>query len=180
MCEVYPFSEDSYFFSEILKKQLTKKLRVSDLKFLEMGCGGGINLQTAFNAGIKKQNIFACDINLNAVDYCRKLGFNCMKSNLFENIKSKFDLIIFNPPYLPEDKREPRDSRLATTGGKKGSEIVNKFLKQAKFHLTDKGKIFLITSSLTKGIKWLNYKKILLAKKKLFFEEIYVWELTGK
>jgi len=98
---------------------------------------------------------------------------------LFEKIKSKFPLIIFNPPYLPEDSQEPKESRIATTGGKKGSEIINKFLQQAKKHLNPDGKIFLITSSLTRKINWQNYKKELLGKKKLFMEELCVWEITS-
>jgi len=88
-------------------------------------------------------------------------------------------LIIFNPPYLPEDSQEPESSRTATTGGKKGSEIINRFLIQAKKYLAKDGKILLLTSNLTKGIKWQNWKKKLLKKKKLFFEELRVSELKN-
>ena len=98
----------------------------------------------------------------------------------FLDIKEKFNLIIFNPPYLPEDSREPKYSQIATTGGKKGSEITNKFLEQAKKHLEKNGKILLLTSSLTKAIKWKNWKKKLLTKKKLFFERLYVFEISEK
>jgi release factor glutamine methyltransferase len=78
---------------------------------------------------------------------------------------------------LPEDKQEDKESKLATTGGKQGGELINRFLNQAKNYLTKDGRIFLLTSSLTKGIKWLNWKKNLIAKKKLFFEELYVWKI---
>jgi len=84
-------------------------------------------------------------------------------------------LIIFNPPYLP---REKHDEGKDTTGGKNGSEIINKFLNQAKAHLNKNGKILLLTSSFTKNINWLDYKKELLGTKSLFFEELYVWELV--
>ena len=57
-------------------------------------------------------------------------------------------------------------------------EIINNFLQQAKNHLTKEGKIFLLTSSLTKGIKWEGYKKKIIKKQKLFFEELQVWELS--
>lgn len=169
--EIYLPLEDSYLLSETLKKQI-KNL---DIKFLEIGIGSGIQLQTAKHLGIK--NIFGADINPGAVKHCKSLGFDCIQSDLFENIKGKFDIIAFNPPYLPLDKREPKSSQLVTTGGKKGSEIINKFLKQAKKHLAKDGRIFLLTSSLTKAINWLDYKKKILAKKKLFFEELFVWEL---
>ncbi len=208
MPEIYSPQEDSYFLSKILEKEIKTFLdKNKEIKFLEIGSGSGIQLQAAFDFGIKKENIFSCDINPNAVKHCKKLGFNCVVSDLFENIRGnncvvfvggkekmppfsisrkeheenkglpRFDLIIFNPPYLPEDKKEPISSRKITTGGKKGSEIINSFLKEAKSHLNKNGKIIFLTSSLTKGINWDNYKKKLLGEKKLFFEKLYVWEL---
>ena len=55
-------------------------------------------------------------------------------SDLFDKIpkNKKFDIVAFNPPYLPEDKREDKESQLTTTGGKKGNEITLRFLKKAK------------------------------------------------
>ena len=175
---IYQPAEDSYLLSKVLKEQLPVILKKnSDLTFLEIGAGSGIQLQTTLNAGVKKENIFACDLNNEAVEHCRKLGFNCIKSNLFEKIKGKFDVMVFNPPYLPEDKSEPISSKISTTGGKNGGEIINKFLSIAKVHLNNQGKIFLLISSLTKGIDLSGYKKKLLGKRKLFFEELYCWEL---
>lgn len=174
---IYQPAEDSYLMQNILKKEIPKLLKQnSKLKVLEIGCGSGVQLQTLKK--LKTKNIFACDINPEAVVHCRKLGFHVVQSNLFSNVKDKFDLIIFNPPYLPRDEREPTESRVATTSGKNGSEIINKFLKQAKKHLTSDGKIFLLTSSLTKKIQWQNFKKKKLAEEKLFFEKIWVWELN--
>jgi methylase of polypeptide subunit release factors len=99
---------------------------------------------------------------------------------LFEKIpKLKFDLIIFNPPYLPEDAREPKNSQTATTGGKKGNEIILKFLEQSKNFLSKNGKIFLITSSLAENInfKKLGYNAKEIGCEKLFFERLCIWEL---
>ena len=178
MQEIYFPEKDSYLLSEIILNELPRFLSKNpDLIFLEIGCGSGVQLKTALKTGLSKQNIFSCDIDPISVSHCKKLGFNCVQSDLFEKIKGKYGLIIFNPPYLPEDKREPKNSRLATTGGKKGNEIINRFLKDAKKYLKEDGKIFLVTSSLTKGINWQDYKKKLLGKKKLFFERLYVWEL---
>ena len=100
-------------------------------------------------------------------------------SDLFENIQGNYDLIIFNPPYFPEDAREPKNSRLATTGGKKGNEIILNFLKQAKNYLKIDGKIFLITSSLAEDInfKKLGYHAKEIGCEKLFFERLCIWEL---
>lgn len=173
--EIYEPAEDSYLLSETLSKEnLTKKK-----KFLDMGSGSGIQAETLINLGIAPKEITIVDINPEAI-YLLKKKFHkseIIKSDLFDNVKGKFDLIAFNPPYLPKDNSEPLDSRLATTGGIKGAELINKFLRQAENHLSKKGSIYLLTSSLTKGIKWKPYKKKLLSKKKIFMEELFVWEL---
>ena len=178
MSEIYEPAEDSYLMSEALKRELPKLLNKNpELKFLEVGCGSGINLETAKSLGVK--NIFGTDININAVKHCKTLGFNCVKSDLFGNVNGKFDVIVFNPPYLPLDEEEPKDSRTATTGGKKGTELIIKFLKQAKEHLNKNGKILLITSSLSKDIDFIafGYNAEVINEKKLFFEKLTVWKL---
>jgi len=177
---IYQPAEDSYLLQEVLKKELPILLKKNPhLKVLEIGAGSGIHLKTINELGLNKKYIWACDKNIDAVKHCKlKLGFNCIKSDLFEKYTAiTFDVIIFNPPYLPEEDKEPQDSRLATTGGKKGSEIINKFLKQAKKHLTKDGEIFLLTSSLTKGINWNGWKKKNLAEKKLFMEKLFIYSL---
>ncbi len=165
--------------SRILKEKLPELLKKnSDLKFLEIGAGSGIHLETAKELGLK--NIFSSDIDKKSVNHCNLLGFNCIHSDLFKEIEGKYDIIIFNPPYLPEDMREPKDSKLATTGGKKGNEIILKFLQQAKDHLEKNGKIFLITSSLSPEINFeeLGYKEKEVGCEKLFFERLCIWELS--
>ena len=179
MKDIYSPEEDSYLLSSVLKKKIHHIVEKNpNAKLLEIGSGSGIQLETAFASGIKKKNIFSCDINPEAVKHCKNLGFNCVKSNLFEKIKGKYEIIVFNPPYLPEDSREPKDSRMATTGGKDGGELTNKFLKQAKKRLAKNGRIFLLVSSLTKGLDFSDYRKKKLAEEKLFFEKLFVLEFS--
>ena len=176
---IYSPDEDSFLLKETLEKELLNLIKEKpNMTFFEVGTGSGIQLQTALETGIKNKNISGVDINNWAVSFCREKKFNVFHSNLFENVEGKYDLIIFNPPYLPKDKREDEESQTTTTGGVEGSEIINDFLKQAKEYLKEKGKIFLVASSLTKGINWLNYKKKLVGEKKIFFENLEVWELT--
>lgn len=172
MPKIYQPAEDSYFLSEVLKSQIKNK----NLKCLDMGSGSGIQVQTLIDLGIAPKNITLVDINKKSIKHLKKnfSDSKVVQSDLFKKIKGKFDLIIFNPPYLPQNKF---DKNKDTTGGKKGSEVINEFLKHAQKHLEKNGKIFLLTSSFTEGIDFLDYKKKLLAKKKLFFEEIYVWEV---
>ena len=178
MNEVYQPAEDSHLLSEVLKNEKI----FPTMKILDIGSGTGIQTQTILDSGALPKNITLTDINPKAIKFLKKKfsKSKVVNSNLFQNLKGKFDLIIFNPPYLPEDSREPKDSKTATTGGKKGSEIINKFLTQAKKYLTNNGKILLLTSSLTRGINWLDYKKKFVAKKKLFYEELRVHVLKIK
>jgi release factor glutamine methyltransferase len=174
MTEIYEPSDDSFFFAGFLKNYLKKNKPET---FLDIGCGSGILAKTVFKF-FKKENILCADINPSAVSATRLLGFKTIKSNLFSKVpkKQKFDLITFNAPYLPEGEYEPKDSMLITTGGKEGDEISLKFLKQAKEHLADNGKILLLISSLTPIEKINKFKPKILAKKKLFFEKLLILE----
>ena len=108
-------------------------------------------------------------------------GIETFRSDLFSNIKEKFDLIIFNPPYLPDDEREDDESKLVTTGGKNGDEIIIRFLKQAIEHLNKNGKILLLISSLTPQneiihlMTKLNLTHKVLGEDKFDFETLQVW-----
>jgi release factor glutamine methyltransferase len=172
--EIYQPEKDSHLFTKFLKKYLTKH-KVNS--YLDMGTGSGVLSETA-SKFLDKKNILAADINPDAIALLKKKKFNSVKSNLFSKVKGKFDLITFNAPYLPLDKREPKDSQIATTGGKKGDEISVKFLKQAKKHLNKNGKIFLLISSLTPINKIKKFKHKIVARKKIFMEELLILEFT--
>lgn len=179
MSLIYSPEEDSYLLSAALNLEITKIIKKNaNLKCLEIGIGSGIQLETLEKLGVKKKNIFGVDINTDAIDKCSAMGFNCKESNLFSNVNSKYDIIIFNPPYLPEDSEsEDEESKIITTGGIKGSEIINKFLKNANDYLNSDGKIYLLISSLTQNINFYNFSKKIINEKKIFFEKLEVLEL---
>ena len=172
---IYYPKEDSFLLNEQVKIYSKNK------SVLDMGSGSGIQAETAIKSEAK--SVLATDIDKESLDLINSKSIPCKKSDLFKNVKSKFDLIIFNPPYLPEDEREDEESRKATTGGKNGDEIILKFLEQSKNHLNENGKILLLISSLTpqKRIKILlnklNFKKKILSRRKIFMEELQVWEI---
>ena len=104
MALIYQPSDDSYLLQSSLKKFL--KTKKKDIHILDMGSGSGIQIGAAINLGFK--NTLAVDLNPLAVENLIGKQINAIKSNLFSKIKKhKFDLIVFNAPYLPEDKREP-------------------------------------------------------------------------
>ena len=176
---MYDPEEDSFLLSESIKKHLLNKNK--SIRILDMGTGSGIQAETCKN--LRFNNILAADIDSSSLEYVKsKLKIKTIKSNLFSKIKGKFDLILFNPPYLPEDKH---DKQKDTSGGKKGDETIIRFLNQAKSHLTKDGNILLLVSSLTPK-KEINkiikkyYKKEKINEKKLFFETLEVWKLKVK
>jgi release factor glutamine methyltransferase len=170
--EIYQPAEDSYLFENFLKKYL-KKNKINS--YLDMGTGSGILSMTALKF-LDKDKILAADINPDAVKFVQNKGINTIKTNLFDKIKGKFDLITFNAPYLPLDKREPKDSQIATTGGKRGDEVSLKFLKQAKKHLEENGRILLLISSLTPMDKLKKFNPKVVARQKVFMEDLIILE----
>ncbi len=175
---IYSPEEDSYLLAEQVKKFSKNK------KVLDIGSGSGIQAETAKKFGAK--SVLASDIDSESIHNLKQKNIPCIKSDLFKKIKGKFDIIIFNPPYLPEDSREDNISKRATSGGKKGDEIILKFLKHSKTHLNKNGIILLLVSSLTpkkrilEVIKKEKFSYIVLSKKKIFFETLEVWKISLK
>ena len=169
---IYEPAEDSHLLQKYVKKYAKGKV-------LDMGTGCGIQAETALKF---TKEVLAVDINKECVELVKNKGIKCIQSNLFNNVEGNFDLILFNSPYLPEDKREPEESRISTTGGKKGDEILKRFLKQAKTHLENNGIILVVVSSLTGDVENLfkneGYHFKLLESENLFFEKLKVYLLS--
>ncbi len=172
---IYQPKEDSYLLESIVKKYAKGK------KVLDIGSGTGIQVIAAKNAGAN--SVLASDINSESIKQLKNKNILAIKSDLFSKIKGKFNLIIFNPPYLPLDKKEDKKFSITTTGGKKGDEIIIKFLKQAKLHLNHNGIILIVLSSITpknrilKILKARSMKKQVLARKSFFMESLEVWKI---
>lgn len=147
--EVYQPSEDSFLFAE--------NLRVKKGSYvLDMGTGSGI---LGILAAETADAVLAVDINPSAV-LCakqnaalnrmnRKMSF--LRGDLFTSLvpSMKFNLIIFNAPYLPtEENGEKPWLECAWSGGITGREVIDRFISQAPQHLSKNGEILLMQSSL--------------------------------
>ncbi|MDD5331276.1 MAG: methyltransferase [Candidatus Nanoarchaeia archaeon] len=161
---IYEPREDSFLLGKFIKDYAKGKV-------LDMGCGSGYLALIALE---KTKDVLAADINPEAVNLCKKKGITAIVSDLFSNIKGKFDLIIFNPPYLPEDPDEDSESKLVTTD----NGVIERFLKEVKKYLSVNGKCLMVYSSLSVNVPGLAKKNGLkfkiLKEEPLFFENLYV------
>jgi len=174
---MYEPGDDSFLILKHIKKYAKPNSLV-----LDMGTGSGIQAQEASHYA----KVIAVDADEEVIDYCLKkyedMGVEFRYSNLFENVSEKFDLIIFNPPYLPSCSKDPD---LALDGGPQGWELIGRFLKDAKKHLNPKGKILLLFSSFSNKkkvdsiLKSENYSFKEIDKLHIHFEDLYVYVLKA-
>ncbi|MBW2981611.1 DUF2431 domain-containing protein [Candidatus Woesearchaeota archaeon] len=177
MVKIYEPREDTFLILKEVK-------RYAQGRVLDVGTGSGI---LAIEAAKAADYVAGVDVNKKALDYAKKkaAGLKNIKfihSDLFKKLKKqKFDLIIFNPPYLPEKKDEPKWLKTQITGGKKGYEILERFFSEASNYLNPEGKILVLFSTLTKVDKVheilensvFNYQK--LAEESFDFESLFVY-----
>ena len=186
---VYEPSDDSFLLAENLN------IKQSD-RVLEIGTGSGI---VAMYASKVAEEIVATDINFNAIELADenfknnninniKLVFGDLFKPIDANLKEeekKFDLILFNTPYLPTNDDEILEDNLnyAFDGGSDGRRIIDKFLNQVKDYLNEGGRVQLIQSSLSNvektllKLEELGFIAEITASERFFFEEIVL--ITG-
>ena len=141
---VYEPSEDSLLLAEAALSEIKGPESV-----LEVGCGSGIICAVIKNNTNAK--ITGIDINPYAAACTRDNGVEAIRGDLLNCIRGKFDIIIFNPPYLPtnEDERTNDWINIALDGGPDGREIINRFLEDTRSHLVEDGRILMLVSSFT-------------------------------
>ena len=174
---MYIPAEDSHLLAEAVKEYSGKKA-------LEIGIGSGIvleELQRNFEL------VVGTDLQLQSLRYARlnvrfwnTLTICC---NMSAPIRSKFDLIVSNPPYLP-DLSGKLQKDLPVDGGPTGIEWSIKFLELSLSKLEHTGKILILLSSFSNieklelfVQKW-KFAKKKVNQKKLFYETIKVFELS--
>jgi release factor glutamine methyltransferase len=143
---VYKPCDDSYLLAENLEVK-------DDDNVLDMGTGCGIQ---GLIASSKARKVVSSDISKKALvcsahnAWCnRAVNIQFIESNLFNNIEGLFDLISFNPPYLPTSKKdEDFEDRQIWNGGKDGLQVISAFTKDVKKYLNPKGRIKIVTSSI--------------------------------
>jgi release factor glutamine methyltransferase len=160
-----------------------------------MGTGSGILAQT-LSSDTHCSEVHACDINPTAIETFSKEANECCKapifvhhSDLFSWFESndpsvRFDTIVFNPPYLPEQSGEDEETERIVSGGKKGHELTLRFIDGLKRFLSLRGNAFCIVSSLAQqnGIEKYLFENgfffSVVAEESYFFEKVSVYRIT--
>ena len=161
----YEPREDSFLLEGQVKKHAKGRV-------LDMGTGSGIQAMAAHKQGA---DVVATDINSQCAQGLPK-DIPFIQSDLFSNIEGKYDTIIFNPPYLPDET-----GVLAEDGGPTGRELLDRFLIEAKAYLAPQGQLLFVQSSITGTNKTkqrlleLGYEWEILSRQRIFFEELVVF-----
>ncbi|MBN1215033.1 MAG: methyltransferase domain-containing protein [Candidatus Lokiarchaeota archaeon] len=208
--KVYAPSDDSYLIIDFIKKNLnndyfngTKLENINNI--LDMGTGTGIIsiillMMKEENPKFKAQ-MYASDISEEVLNCAKKNekvnGFtskiNYIHSDLFKSFPNSlhniFDIIFFNPPYLPlisNSEYKKNENDFCWDGGKGGIELFIRFLKDVKnfLNIDNKSCVYYISSSnadqreLNKIIKDKGFKSSIIEKKHIFFEDILLNKLV--
>ncbi|MEM2878023.1 MAG: class I SAM-dependent methyltransferase [Candidatus Hadarchaeales archaeon] len=177
--EVYEPADDSFMIAENMEISPGEEV-------LEIGTGCGFLAIIAAKRGAR---VVATDINQAAIQCSREnaamhgveKNVDLRLGDLFDPVlEERFDLIIFNPPYLPSTLEERRGGRLELSwdGGDDGRRVVDRFIEGLPAHLKKRGRSLFVQSSLTGNEKTLELieknglRGEIVARRKFFFEEI--------
>lgn len=172
--DIYTPCDDSFLLLDATLDEINKNDFV-----LDVGTGTGIIAEE-----LKKRSyrVVATDINYQAVNKAISKGIDSIRTNLFDCIDTSFDLIVFNPPYLPSIKQNTLIEK-ALDGGETGTEITKEFISKVDRILKKSGRILVVASDRSdiSSIEDFGEKEGFLvdtvSEKKLFFERLVVLRL---
>ena len=166
----YPPSEDTFFIVDNIEHEKGQFA-------LDVGSGSG------YLTKLLSENfsfVVGTDINFDVLKNQTYRTKNLVCCSGSEALKMKFNFIVCNLPYLATDKIID----IATDGGAEGFEIPKKIFDSVVCNMAENGKFVFVTSSLSNYEKLIDYaqklglKTRIMAKKKLFFEELILVETT--
>ncbi len=181
--DVYKPAEDTFLLADNLDIE-------SGEYVLELGTGSGL---LSIISAKKGANVIATDVNTLAIECAKKNAerhevngnIEFRIGNMFDPISDEvFDLILFNPPYLPVSKEESSGDVIerAWDGGLDGRKFIDEFLSGVGEYLKPGGRFYFIQSSLSDVQKTLselrrNNWEFIKKSEKFFFEKIYLFKV---
>ena len=139
--------------------------RASSVRILDLFAGSGCvgvavlkHIPLAKVDFVEKERGLLEQIKINAkLNGIASKRYRVFQSDVFSNIKGKYDCILANPPYVAETRKAKvqksvleQEPHSAVFGGKDGLYYIRKFLKEAKGHLKPNGKIYMEFDSFQK------------------------------
>ncbi len=180
--DVYEPHDDTWLLAKVVKQRVGPGDR-----FLEVGCGTGVVAMCAARNGA---TVSAVDINPHAVELLRhnakqnRLRIDVREADLLAGAGGPFDVIAFNPPYLPtaEDEKVQGVLNHAFDGGPDGNQVVLRFAAQLEaLPAADRPREVLVVHSslsdptaLESAMGKLGYQEEIVAREKHFMEELWV------
>ena len=164
-------SEDTFFIVNNIKNEKGNFA-------LDVGSGSG------YLTKLLSENflfVVGTDINCEVLKHQTYKTNNLICCNGSDALKMKFDFIVCNLPYLATDGILD----ISTDGGSEGFEIPKKIFDSVIDNMAKNAKFVFVTSSLSNYQKLIEYaqklglKTRIIAKKKLFFEELILVESTN-
>jgi release factor glutamine methyltransferase len=178
---VYEPAEDSFLFVDAALTEAKPGMHI-----LEVGTGSGF-VSAVLLANLKDIQLIATEINPHASCCAKKNAVEVIRTDLFKGLRfrspeARFDLILFNPPYLPTSKEEkvPGWLNYAFDGGISGRDTLDRFLDEVKNYLKPRGEILVLISSITgldevkEKTEKMGFAVDVVARKKVSFEELMV------
>ena len=141
---VYQPAEDSDLLARTARSQATPGARA-----LDVGTGSGYVAEVLDEAGV---DVVAADLNPEACREAADRGVPVVRADLLDPFQDgAFDIVTFNPPYLPTEPDKEWDDWMehALSGGEDGRRLVDPFLDEVERVLAPGGRVFLLISSLT-------------------------------
>ena len=143
--DLYEPAEDSL----LLADAAVEAVEGDDL-VLDVGTGSGfVGARVHDAVGVR---VIGTDLNPHACRRARDAGLEAVRANLVDPFRDEtFDVVTFNPPYLPADAAAARDDwmEVALTGGDTGRAVIDPFLDSVGRVLTPDGYVLLLVSTLT-------------------------------
>ncbi|MCI9365350.1 MAG: peptide chain release factor N(5)-glutamine methyltransferase [Clostridia bacterium] len=141
--------------TEVLVEEVIKICKEENKKEILDMCTGSGAIAISIAKNLENTNITAVDISkeaigvarINAKELLKENNIKFIKSNMFENVDKKFDVIVSNPPYIKtkeiDEYKLKYEPRLALDGGEDGLKFYKIIINEGYKYLKTNGIIVL-------------------------------------